>query len=106
MIKGDKEFGARVKELREKKRFTQEQLSELIDIDSRSLSRIETGISFTTINKLKKLAKALDVGINDLFVTEHQDSKGELVKKISTLLKTADAESVKLIYKVILAILR
>lgn len=104
--KGDKTFGLRIKELREKKKFTQEQLAEILDIDSRSLSRIETGISFTTLEKLKKLANALDVDIQDLFYTEQSANKEELIAKINTLLNSAQIEDLQKIYKIILTILR
>ena len=104
--KGDKNFGIRIKELREKKRYTQEQLAELIDIDARSLSRIETGVSFTTIEKLNKLSAALDVEVKDLFSSQHDDSKSNLIAKINSLLETASAEEIKTIYRVILSILR
>lgn len=105
-LKGDKYLGARIKELREKKKYTQEQLAEIIDIDSRSLSRIETGISFTTIDKLKKLAKALDVEIKDLFSAEHLDDTQKLISKIHTLLESAAVEDIQLIYKIVLSVLR
>ena len=77
-----------------------------MDIDSRSLSRIETGMSFTTIKKLKKLANALDVDIQDLFYTEQSANKEELIAKINTLLNSAQIEDLQKIYKIILTILR
>ncbi len=40
-----KSFGARIKELREQKGLNQEQLAEIIGLESRHLSRIETGKS-------------------------------------------------------------
>lgn len=42
-------FGARIKEIREARGINQEQLAELINMESRHLSRIETGKSFTTM---------------------------------------------------------
>ena len=104
--KGDKAFGTRIKELREKKKLTQERLAELIEMDSRSLSRIETGISFTTIDKLKKLAKALDVTVQDLFSVDDQQDKQKLILEMNRLLKTAEIEDVRLAYKIIFSILR
>lgn len=104
--KGDKLFGLRVKELREKKGYTQEQLSELIDMDIRSLSRIETGISFTTFDKLKKISNALDVSIQDLFTTEHFQKKDELINKIISILTESSLDKVKIIYRLVLTILR
>ena len=42
-------FGARMKEIRESRGLNQEQLAELVNMESRHISRIETGKSFTTI---------------------------------------------------------
>ncbi len=104
--KGDKKFGARIKELREKNKYTQEQLAEILELDSRSLSRIETGVSFTTIDKLKKMAAAFDVELKDLFLTEHFNDKQQLINKINLLLKSASLDDIQTIYKIILSILR
>ena len=104
--KGDKYLGARIKELREKKKYTQEQLAEMLDLDSRSLSRIETGVSFTTIDRLKKLASIFDVELKDLFLTDHYADKNLLIKKINILLESASLENTRTIYKIISSILR
>ena len=39
-------LGRRIKELREKRGYTQQQLAEKIGIDQRNLSKIECGITF------------------------------------------------------------
>ena len=36
-------FGARIKEIRESRNLNQEQLAELVNMESRHISRIETG---------------------------------------------------------------
>ena len=99
-------FGNRIKEIRDSKGFNQEQLAELIGIESRTLSRIETGKSFTTIDTLEKIAKALDIEIQELFSFGHQRSKKNLIFDIVNLLNNADDKNVKLIYKLVQVILR
>lgn len=47
-------FGARVKELRKSKKYTQEQLAEKLNIGVRSLGKIETGNSFPSMATLEK----------------------------------------------------
>lgn len=104
--RGDKLFGKRIKELREKKGLTQEKLSELVEIDPRSLSRIETGNNFTTIEKLKKIAKTLDVEVKDLFAFDCQKSKELLINDIVNLLNSSDKNRVETIYRIVIDILR
>ena len=99
-------FGLRIKELRDQKGFTQEKLAELIHIDSRTLSRIETGKNFTTFETLEYMAKAFNVDIEDLFSFNHQRSKKYLISDIVNLLDDAEEKNIKLIYKLVLAVLR
>lgn len=99
-------FGLRIKELRDKKGFTQEKLAELIHIDSRTLSRIETGKNFTTFETLEYMAKALDIEIKDLFLFSPEQDKTYLISDIVNLLDNTEEKNVKLIYKLILAVLR
>ncbi len=106
LSKGDKNLGARIKELREKKNYTQEQLAEILELDARSLSRIETGVSFTTIDRLKKMADVFDVELKDLFSTDHYADKKQLIRKINTLLDSASLDDIRTIYKIVSSILR
>lgn len=50
-----------IKEYREKKKYTQEELAEKIDITPRQLQRIECDEEKTKITTLKKLVKELDI---------------------------------------------
>ena len=67
-----KSFGARIKEIREKSGLNQEQLAELVNMESRHISRIETGKSFTTLENLSKIAQALNVDISVFFDFSHK----------------------------------
>lgn len=50
-----------IKEYREKKKYTQEMLAELLDISPRQLQRIEQNEEKTKINTLKKIINILDI---------------------------------------------
>ena len=63
-------LGKRIKELRKERNLSQDQLSELVGIDSRSISHIENGDSFPS-KSLLEIAKALNVSLPDLFEFEH-----------------------------------
>lgn len=53
--------GNMIRENRLKKRLTQEQLAEKVDISWRQLQRIEKNEEETRVQTLKKLVKALDI---------------------------------------------
>ena len=99
-----KSFGARIKELREKKGLNQEQLAEIIGLESRHLSRIETGRSFTTLENIEKIANALNVDINTLFIFQHKQDKSILISEINNYLEKADKEHLELAHKILSAI--
>ena len=60
-------FGQRIKELRLKQGFTQEQLAELLDIGERNLSKIECGNVFVKAKTISKMLEALKVTPEELF---------------------------------------
>lgn len=60
-------FGANVKKYRVMKKYTQEQLSDIIGISSVQVGRIESGKNACTIEILVRLCCALDCTPNDLF---------------------------------------
>jgi len=56
-----------IKKLRQAKGLSQDRLSKLADISYNSIIKLETsGITNPTIDTLKKIAKALDVSVDDL----------------------------------------
>lgn len=60
----------RIKELREKKGMSQEELSQKASVAREIISRLETGRSnITTTKTLEKIANALDVKITNIFLT-------------------------------------
>lgn len=77
MSSGNKVFGKRIKELRERKKLTQE-----------------------------KLANALDVTMADLFNFGHVKTKEELIKEINTELSTSSEKDVQRIHKLIFGYLK
>lgn len=96
-----KDFGMRLKELRSKKGITQYQLAEIVGIDPKHMSHIETGRSFPKADLIEKFAEALDVEYTKLFKTEHLQDKEILLRQIISLLKRASEEELKNIYKIV-----
>ena len=94
-------LGARIKELRKEKGYTQQQLAELIDIDSKHLSKIEVGSSYPSLYNLEKITKVLNIEMQDLFKFEHHKNRDELIKDIIELINKADDACLKQAYKVL-----
>jgi transcriptional regulator with XRE-family HTH domain len=93
-------IGDRVKDLRLKKKFTQERLSEDIGINPKYLSSIERGKENPTLNMLIKLAVSLDVEMEQLFsYLQYEDPVGRK-NRIINLIEKANDEQLKTIEKI------
>ncbi|HIQ88562.1 TPA: helix-turn-helix transcriptional regulator [Candidatus Galligastranaerophilus faecipullorum] len=98
-----KEIGEKIKRIRKKRKLTQEQLAEMIEISPRNLSGIEVGANFVKAETLEKILKALDITSEELFSNDHlQDSK-ILIKYINNSVKNfeQDREKLELIYTIV-----
>lgn len=63
-----RKFGTKVAILRKDNKLTQADLAFNIGISESYLSAIERGVTDTTISTAKRLAKALDVSLSELFL--------------------------------------
>ena len=91
-------LGKRIKELRQRKGLTQEQLAEMIDVGERNLSKIECGNNFVTAETLSKIITALEVEPTELFNFKHLDEKEELKKELMEAIRTEKVD-IKLMYQ-------
>lgn len=64
-------MGYKIKELREKRNMTQEELAEKSGVSRTIISFLENGNPNTTSKTLVNIARALDVSIDQLFCTEN-----------------------------------
>ena len=62
-----------LKYYRKKKRLSQEQLSEEVDISVMHLSKIERGLTFVSADLLEKLSDNLGVSVARLFCRENEN---------------------------------
>ncbi len=62
-------FGQRLKTLRKKRKLTQAKLAEKLDVSTNFVGMVERGKRNTTIDKLFKIADALDVTLAQFFET-------------------------------------
>ena len=98
-------LGKRIKEIRLSKSMTQEDLSELTDIGTSSISKIESGYFHPTDENLEKIAKALEVEPYKLYMFNHNKNKEDLLLEIENYVHRANDEELKLIYKILSSIL-
>jgi transcriptional regulator with XRE-family HTH domain len=60
-------LGGRIRELRTNKGLSLSELAHMCEFEKASLSRIELGKTNTTVLTLRKICKALDVNVSELF---------------------------------------
>lgn len=94
-------LGSRIKELRHGRGLSQEQLAEIVDIDTKHLSRIETGLSAPTVDRLDIIADALNVEVRSLFEFGHLDNREVQLAGIDKMLKQLDENDLKVIYRIV-----
>jgi transcriptional regulator with XRE-family HTH domain len=64
-------FGERVRKERLKQKLTQEKLAEIAGLHRTYIGMIERGEKNITLTNIEKIAKALDITIEDIFQEEH-----------------------------------
>lgn len=67
-------IGFRIKQLREQKAFSQQDLAYVADLDRSYVASIETGARNVSIVNIEKIARALDVSIKEFFNTNEFDN--------------------------------
>ncbi len=72
-MKVTERIGLRIKELRIKLGYSQQELSYRSDIDRTYITQVENGKRNISIINIEKIAKALDVSLKELFNNEKFD---------------------------------
>lgn len=83
-------MGAFISKLRKEKKMTQEELAIKLNINSKSVSRWETGTQSPDISILKDLAAELDVTVDELLNGEKENIK--YLKTMTQVNSTIDYE--------------
>lgn len=88
-------LGQRIKYFRKAKKLTQEQLAEIVSMEPNSISIIESGRNFPTLNSLEKIAKALDIELNILFRYNSNKTNSEIINNINSELTKLNNEKLE-----------
>lgn len=99
-------LGLRIKELRKAKGLSQDALAEKVGIDPKHLSRIEVGGSYPSFETLSRIADGLRVEPKDLFEFRHRGRIEEVTAEIKGLLEEADEDKLRLVLKIVRAVVR
>lgn len=89
IIMDQKKIGAFLKQLRNEKRITQEQLAEILGVSNRTVSRWETGNNLPDLSILVQISEYYDVEIKEILNGERKSGNMDNELK-ETLLKVAD----------------
>jgi len=97
-------FRKRLASLRQAQDLTQPKLSEMIGAGHQYIGHVETGrIKMPPWDKMKKIARALNVSMSDLFLLEGvDDNVEELRTKIHRLAETNDVRQLRKYYRLML----
>lgn len=98
-------LGKRIKEIRLSRKMTQEQLSELTDIGTSSISKIESGYFHPTDENLERIAKALNIQPYKLYMFNHNKNTKDLLLEINNLISLASDDEIKIIYRILSALI-
>lgn len=91
-----KSIGKRIKSYRKKQGLTQEKLSEMVNIESRHLSGIETGNYTASLKTLNKISNILDVKFEDLIIP-YRRKEIQTQKQILEVIERAKEEIIKIL---------
>lgn len=94
-------FGRKIKEYRKKMHYTQAQLAELVNVDDKHISCIESGKNFPSPELIDRFSRALSVEPKDLFEFYHLQNFTDLKSEIISMLDILKEEELILAYKYI-----
>ena len=94
-------FGRKIRELRKKRNMTQAALAELVNVDDKHISCIESAKNFPSADLIDRLSTALKVEPKDLFEFYYLQEPENLRNEISSMIKILEKEELILAYKYI-----
>lgn len=92
-------LGLKIKELRKRRHYTQEQLAEILNLDFGYISKLEVGRNFPAIGTLEKIAAALNVELYELFQFTNEKN-ADFKKEINQIYDKLNKEKQYTLYRV------
>ena len=95
-------LGENIRRERERAGYTQERLSEMIDMSTQNLSTVERGMAGVSLKMMRRICEALKVSADELLFGQREKSDGEaLIRKLERL----DARQMRIVQEVLSALL-
>lgn len=98
-------IGAKIRQIRLAKGFSQEKLSEAADISPRQMCLIENGNSVPSLETFVNIARVLEIDINEFFNISFKNIEDERIKIID-IIKSADKKKLPLINDILYAVVK
>ena len=98
-------IGAKIRQIRLAKGFSQEKLSEAVDISPRQMCLIENGNSLPSLETFVNIARVLEIDINEFFNISFKNIEDERIKVID-MIKSADRKKLPLINDILCAVVK
>lgn len=98
-------LGKQIRQIRIERGFSQEKLSEMVDISPRQMCIIENGNSSPSLDTFVKIAKVLKIDVNNFFNINSKETD-ELRISILELVKATDAKQLKLLNDIVKAVIQ
>ena len=96
-----KDFGQRIKELRNKKGITQYQLAEMTGIDPKHMSHIETANTKLSLSVFVDIAEALEVQTDALLFDNSRRSVGSVIGETAAILEECSVMQAMVIKEIV-----
>ena len=98
-------IGAKIRQIRLAKGFSQEKLSEAADISPRQMCLIENGNSVPSLETFVNIARVLEIDINEFFNISFKNIEDERIKIID-IVKSVDKKKLPLINDILYAVVK
>ena len=94
-------IGKKIKEIRSKNKITQEAFSAMIGLETSSLSNIETGKSFPSMQTLLNIIEKFEVSPNDVFDFAYLDKDENIEQEMIDIIKKQPYNNKQILYRII-----
>ena len=101
MINNKYKIGQKIKEIRKRARVTQEIFSEKINIEPASLSNIENGKSYPSMQTVLKVMEEFNISPADFFNFDYLTDEKDLETQMITIIKAQSLDKKRIMYKII-----
>ncbi len=105
MVLDKKSIGAKIRQIRLAKGFSQEKLSEAVDISPRQMCLIENGNSVPSLETFVNIARILEIDINDFFNISFKNIEDERIEIID-IVKSANRKKLPLINDILRVVVK